>query len=145
MSSRVFTGTGISPGAAIGRAVVLEGGRQLVFKRQVSKTAIKREIERLARAIEHSERQLLAVKQGLMAKIGREHGYILDAHIMMLKDKSFFRRITEVIANKGVNAEWAVKEVTDWFMEAYAGLKEDYFRERGREIEDLAARVLMNK
>lgn len=144
MSSRVFTGTGISPGAAIGRAVVLESGRQLVFKRQVSKTAIKREIERLARAIEHSERQLLAVKQGLMAKIGREHAYILDAHIMMLKDKSFFSRITEVIANKGVNAEWAVKEVTDWFVEAYASLKEDYFRERGREIEDLAARVLMN-
>src|SRR5262249_22759406 len=52
--------------------------------------------------------------------------------------------IVRQIETERINAEWALKEQTDKLMTAYASLEDEYFRERGIDIEDVSNRILMN-
>jgi signal transduction protein with GAF and PtsI domain len=54
--------------------------------------------------------------------------YIIDVHIMILKDQKFIDRTIRNIRELGVNAEWAVRMTVDRYREIFAQMKDDYLR-----------------
>lgn len=140
----VFQGNGVSPGVALGSALKLDSYNRFILKTFIPEDMLDNEIERAQQAIQISREQLEGLKGRLEQKVGPEHGFILDVHILMLEDKSLMADIISIIRNHGVNAEWAVRQATDRILNAYQSLDDEYFRERVSDIENVVERILLN-
>ena len=96
-----------SPGIAIGKAYLVEHeDLEVVDKRFVTDTD--EEINRFKRAVKAAEKHLQDVIDEVPEEF-RDHVYILDAHMMLLKDKMVYRGTIDHISEQKVNAEWALK------------------------------------
>ncbi len=136
-------GLAASPGVAVGRALRLNAsGRHQFYFVAVSSSQVRREIKRLRDVFTEARAQLLEIKLRLARKLGYEHSYILDAHLMILEDDRFQAEIKHEIRTRKINAEWAVRSVTDRIVAAYRQVQDAYLRERSTDIEDIAARLL---
>lgn len=141
-SELVLRGLGVSPGVGLGPAVLLPWRGRLVFRRPLAPREIEAEVARFHAAVSIAREQLQALRQRVEQALGREHAYILDAQRLMLEDVGILGEIETLIRTSAINAEWAVKLVTDRILAIYAEIKDDYLRERGSDIEDVAHRLL---
>ncbi len=136
-------GLAASPGIAVGRALRLdERGRRQFYYIAVSPAQVRVEIRRLRQAFAEARAQLEEIKVRLASELGYEHSYILDAHLLMLEDEGLIGEIEQDIRARRINAEWAVRDVTDRVISAYKQVKDSYLRERSSDIEDVASRLL---
>ena len=136
-------GLAASPGIAVGRALRLdERGRRQFYYITVSPAQVRTEVRRLRQAFAEARAQLAEIKVRLAGELGYEHSYILDAHLLMLEDEGLIGEIEQDIRARRVNAEWAVRDVTDRVISAYKQVKDSYLRERSSDIEDVASRLL---
>jgi phosphotransferase system enzyme I (PtsI) len=136
-------GLAASPGVAVGRALRLdERGRRQFFYITVSPAQVRKEIKRLQEAFREARAQIEEIKVRLASELGYEHSYILDAHLLMLEDEGLIGEIEQEIRARRVNAEWALRDVTDRVITAYKQVKDAYLRERSSDIEDVASRLL---
>ena len=126
----------------LGQALKFESHNRLLLKVHVDD--VEAEVRRYLRAIEASKEQLKALKSQLEEKVGSEHGIILDAHLLMLEDRSLNAEILESIRKSHANAEWVLMQATDRLVQAYQSLEDEYFRERHSDIEHVAERIQLN-
>jgi len=138
----VFKGNAVSSGIVLGQALKLDSHNRLILKVRVDD--VETEAARYLRAIEAAKDQVESLKSRLEEKIGREHSIILDAHLLILEDRSLNAEILDIIRNSRANAEWAVIQATDRLVHAYLSLEDEYFRERHSDIEQVAERILLN-
>jgi phosphoenolpyruvate-protein phosphotransferase (PTS system enzyme I) len=136
-------GIGVSPGIAVGPALVVEREAVPVFRLLVPPEAIECEIQRLTRAVEASRAQLKAIKERLRSEVG-VHAYIFDAHLLMLEDPLLLDRAVGVIRQEMVNAEWALRTVSDQLHEQFEGLSDAYLKERTTDLDDVLGRIQLN-
>ncbi|MEW6127123.1 MAG: phosphoenolpyruvate--protein phosphotransferase [Acidobacteriota bacterium] len=136
-------GLAASSGIAVGRALRLdEKGRQQIFYVVVSSNQVRSEVRRLRDAITEARAQLEEIRSKLVRELGIEHSYILDSHLMMLEDERFQAELKQEIRARKINAEWAVRAVTDRIVSAYKQVQDSYLRERSTDLEDVAARLI---
>jgi phosphoenolpyruvate-protein phosphotransferase (PTS system enzyme I) len=137
-----FHGSGVSPGVVLGQALKIDSHHRLILKVPVDNA--EEEARRFLRALEQSKEQLEAMKAPLEAKLGSEHGVILDAYLLILEDKALNAEILASIRNGHANAEWALIQARDRLVRAYESLEDEYFRERHSDIEHVVERLLNN-
>lgn len=136
-------GMAASSGVAVGRALRLdEKGKQQVYYVVVSSGQVRGEVRRLREAVAEARAQLQEIKSKLARELGIEHSYILDSHLMMLEDSRFQIELKQEIRTRKINAEWAVRAVTDRIVSAYKQVQDSYLRERSTDLEDVAARLI---
>jgi phosphotransferase system enzyme I (PtsI) len=140
----VFQGNGVSQGIALGSALKLDSHNRVILKMLIDDASVQAEIQRVRQAIQTSREQLEGLRFRLEEKLGSEHSYILDVHILMLEDKSLIAHIEAIIRDHHANAEWAVRLATDRILNAYQSLDDEYFRERVSDIENVVERILLN-
>jgi phosphotransferase system enzyme I (PtsI) len=140
----VYCGNGVSPGITSGTALKLDSYRRVVLKTLIETDKVDDEVDRFHQAIDASKRQLAALKTRLEEKVGKEHSFILDVHILMLEDQSLLDEIESIIRKCRANAEWAVREATDRIQIAYDSIEDEYFRDRGGDIRNVVERILFN-
>lgn len=140
----VLRGNGVSPGIAVGHALKLDSHYRFVIKHCVPESELENEVRRFRQAVSASRAQLERLKLRLQEKAGKEHGFILDAHLLMLEDSSLLAPVEDIIRTGRANAEWAVQEAAERVRLAYESLEDEYFRERGRDIEYVIDRILHN-
>lgn len=138
----VWRGLGVSGGVVLGRVLRLNHGRHQVYRATINKTEVEREVRRLRAAVRLARRQLLSIKTRAEKELGTDQAYIFEAHLLMLEDSKLLGEVEEYIRREFVNAEWAVKVIADRLLAGYAEIKDDYLRERGSDIEDVAQRIL---
>ncbi|MBF0449852.1 MAG: phosphoenolpyruvate--protein phosphotransferase [Candidatus Magnetomorum sp.] len=66
---------------------------------------------------------------------------IVEAHIMLLKDPSFKKKILDEI-HKGIRASSALKTVVLGYVKLFSQMEDTYLKERAADIEDIGRRVL---
>jgi phosphoenolpyruvate-protein phosphotransferase (PTS system enzyme I) len=137
-------GIGVSPGIAVGRALVVEGRGLPAFRLALEAAAVEGELSRLQGAVEQSRRQLVAIRDRVAGEIGRSHAYIFDAHLLMLDDPLLVEKAAEVVRADRVNAEWALVTVSARLRELFEGLSDEYLRERRTDLDDVLGRILLN-
>lgn len=131
-----------SPGIAIAKAFVYDKVEVEVTEKKVDDPAA--EVARLQAALEKSKEQILKIKEKASRDLGEEEAEIFEAHAMVLDDPEFVDSITAEINTNGVNAEFAVKTVTDRFFEMFDMMDDPYFSARAADIRDVGTRVLNN-
>jgi phosphotransferase system enzyme I (PtsI) len=97
---KVFQGNGVSPGMVLGQALKLDSHNRVILR--ISVTDVEEEVRRLEHAVAASKEQLEVLKQCLEEKVGREHSFMLDVHILMLEDNSLMREILTLIRKRHV-------------------------------------------
>ena len=136
-------GIGVSPGLAVGPALVVEREAVPVFRLLVPAEAVDCEVKRLTRAVEASREQLKAIKERLRHEVG-VHAYIFDAHLLMLEDPLLLDSAVRIIREELVNAEWALRTVSDQLHERFEGLSDEYLKERTTDLDDVLGRIQLN-
>ncbi len=137
-------GTGVSPGIAVGRALVMERDAAPVFRLAVPADRVEGEVRRLEEAIASSREQLRAVKERLSREVGAPHAYIFDAHLLMLDDPLLRERAADVVRGEGVNAEWALRSVSESLHALFSQFSDAYLRERSTDLDDVIGRIQLN-
>jgi phosphotransferase system enzyme I (PtsI) len=137
-------GTGVSPGLALGPAVIVEQARAPVFRLSLGEAEVERELQRLDTAVAASRSQLLSIRERLSREAGALHAYVFDAHLLMLEDPLLLERARGVIRDERVNAEWALRVVADQLHALFADFKDDYLRERTTDLDDVLGRIQLN-
>ncbi|MCE5280783.1 MAG: phosphoenolpyruvate--protein phosphotransferase [Deltaproteobacteria bacterium] len=142
----VMKGIPVSPGIVIGKVYLFDReDAQVPLYKLDAPERIEEEIQRFQRALGESENQLLELKKQLGdLGGGMEPLYIIDVHIMILKDQKFIDRTIRNIRELGVNAEWAVRMTVDRYREIFAQMKDDYLRGRFSDIQYAGQRILAN-
>jgi phosphotransferase system enzyme I (PtsI) len=138
-----LTGLGVSPGIAIGRALILKQ-RALEVRFRVAPQAVAREIDRLERARQQARRQLEEIKAHIERVAGPSHAYVFDAQLLMLDDPMLAAKAEDVIRTERVNAEWAVRRACDDLAALFDEAEAPHLRERHGDVADVAGRLCMN-
>jgi len=135
---------GVSPGIAVGPALVVEREAVPVFRLLLKAEQVEPEVERLSWAVAASRRQLQAIKDRLTREADLPHAYIFDAHLLMLEDPLLHDRAAGIIRAERVNAEWALRTVSEQLHGMFDAFTDAYFRERSTDLDDVLGRVLLN-
>ncbi|UCC38915.1 MAG: phosphoenolpyruvate--protein phosphotransferase [Candidatus Aminicenantes bacterium] len=137
-------GVGVSPGIAIGEVFLTE---RVIFtsrKEEILPLQVKAELERLKDAIGKTEKQLTHIKEQIKEKIGEDHSFIFEAHLLILKDKSLFSDLVRIIKKEKSRAEWALSRVHEKYKTLFESISDEYFRQRKSDIEDVLTKIYRN-
>lgn len=141
---RTYKGIGVSPGIAIGRAVIIEKRVASVYRVPIRDEEVDGEVTRFLEALEKTRDELLELKQKVSRSMGDEYASIFDAHAMIVSDASFADKVVQKIEEEQVNAEWALSEVEEELQARFASFDDEYLRERVADVKDVSQRVLVN-
>ena len=141
----IVQGVGVSPGIAIGTAHLVRPVDAPISRYQLEdRRLVAEEIRRFRKALKDSENELLEIKRKFKDQEGLETLYILDVHIMILRDKMLIRQTTQNIEEKGINAEWALRMTLDKYRDVFSKVDDEYLRERVSDVEYAGQRILRN-
>ncbi len=140
----VLHGIGVAPGIVIARALLFQHQETPVFRVPLLRGEVADEVARLEAAKELTKRQIQEVRARTAEALGEDHGYIFDAHDLMLEDPLVAGRIEEVIRRERVNAEWAAQLILDELFSVFDDLEDDYFRARRSDVHDVIGRLMRN-
>src|ERR1700692_1763557 len=141
---RTYKGIGVSPGIAIGRAVIIERREAAVYRVPIRDEEIPSEVNRFLEALEKTQSQLHDLKVRVSRSMGEEYASIFEAHAMMVSDPSFADKVVQKIEAEQVNAEWALAEVQEELQARFQRFDDEYLGERVGDVSDVADRVLKN-
>jgi phosphotransferase system enzyme I (PtsI) len=141
--THILQGTGVSPGVAIGPALIVECEAAPVFRLTLAEDGLAAETQRFLAAVEESRRQLRAIKERLQREV-QSSAYIFDAQLLMLDDPLLIERCLSRIAGERVNAEWALRSVSEELQTLFSEFTDDYLRERSSDLDDVIGRVQLN-
>jgi len=137
-------GIGVSPGIAIGEVILTE---RVIFtsrKEAISPDKLEEELTRLKKAVERTKGQLTRVKEEVKKKMGEEHAFIFEAHLLMLEDKSLYSKLEESIKKERCRAEWALSRVHDRYQKIFDSISDEYFRQRKSDVADVLTKIYRN-
>jgi len=137
-------GIGVSPGIAMGEAVLSE---RVVFTSRreiIAEDQVEEELRRLRRAVERTKVELKEIKDNIQSQVGEQQAFIFDAHLLILEDQMLISNLEKVITEEKVKAEWAISQVNNYFSGLFDSLKDEYFKQRKTDISDVLARVYRN-
>ena len=135
-------GTGIGGGIVIGRARVVESRQRDVLRYRVQPEQAWSEIERLETAIAVVKSELGELAEDLPDDAPSEARALLDVHAMILDDPALSGAARTAIREHLWNAEWAISAQAGHLAAQFAELEDEYLSERGRDVEQVADRVL---
>src|SRR3989338_3559384 len=113
-----FHGIPVSPGAAIGKVLVLRSEDFFdIPKVDIRSEEIPREIVRFEESLTKTRSELYAVRKKIAQDLGHEHSDIFSAHLLILED----RTLIEDVLSK---------------------INDEYLKERVADIKDVGRRIL---
>ena len=140
----ILQGINASPGICIGKAYIVDKeGVDVIDKYFVSKDDLKNEIKRFKIASKKARNELGKIIKDTSKEL-HQHAYILETHLMILKDKKLYDRIIEIFEKEHVNAEWALKKVTSELTATFQSMSNPYLKARADDIAHVADRIMRN-
>lgn len=139
-SEKIIRARAVSRGAAIGKVVCLHGNKRQFYRMSLQKSQVEREIRRFRAAVRLAQRHLR--KLSTQKDVSFTQSQIFESHSLFLEDSTLISKIESIITDEKVNAEWAVKLVTDNYIALYKNIEDEHLRERRIDLEDVTERLL---
>ncbi|MCW6662972.1 phosphoenolpyruvate--protein phosphotransferase [Aerococcaceae bacterium NML190073] len=134
-------GIAASDGIAIAPAYLLTEP-DLSFERKIIEDSAS-EIARLDAAIEQATAEITAIRDIAKESLGAEEAQVFEAHLLVVADPELTGQIKATIEANKVNAEAALKEVSEMFINIFASMEDNpYMQERAADIKDVSERVM---
>ncbi len=104
---RVVRGIGVSPGVAMGPALIVQWDFPDVPDRAVAPDQVEEEVRRLREAVDEVVAHLNDLGQKVLRRAGPEEARIFDAQILMAQDEEFLGSVEVLIRKNQLSAETA--------------------------------------
>jgi phosphotransferase system enzyme I (PtsI) len=137
-------GIAVSPGVAIGPAIVLDTEWFRIPQRHIDPANVVAEVERVRDALAAAARETRENEEAVSAKLGPQYGAIFGAHALMLTDPALSHEVEGLIRTQHFAAEYAVSRVVRRYAKALEELGEGYLATRISDLFDLEKRLLRN-
>jgi len=135
-------GIPVSPGIAIGEAMIVDQQGFHVSRRFVAASLAAKECTRFEQAVDSvaatMEKNRLKVEQ----QIGPKYGAIFSAHLEMLRDQQLSAEIVQLIREKSHSAEYASSRVLRRYAKVFESLDDAYISQRADDIYDIEKHIL---
>ncbi len=138
----ILRGIAVTPGVAIGEAVILEAADYRIPYRTVAADAVAGELSRLDAAIEKSIDGITEQAEWLNANLGRDAARVFDWHVGVLKDEQLRTNIETMIREQRVSAAYAVSTVMRNYQRRFMQMSDPLLVERIRDVQDIEKRLL---
>ena len=136
-----FKGIAASTGVAIAKAYLLVDPDLSFTKTTI--TDVTAEQARVDDALKAASADVEIIKRKAEKNLGADEAQVFEAHLMVLSDPEMSGAFKQKIADDKVNAEEAVKEVTDMYISMFEAMTDNaYMQERAADIRDVTKRIL---
>ncbi|HEY8503954.1 MAG TPA: phosphoenolpyruvate--protein phosphotransferase [Gemmataceae bacterium] len=136
-------GIAVSPGVAIGPALVLDTEGVRIPKRFIEAHQADAEVARLRAALAEAAREARESQQSLTARLGPQYGGIFAAHALFFDDPALVGEFESLIRQKRFSAEYAVSQAVRRYIKAVESLGTDHFlASRTADLVDVEKRIL---
>jgi phosphoenolpyruvate-protein phosphotransferase (PTS system enzyme I) len=139
-----FRGIPVVAGIAIGHARIKFRRTQVLADRPIAPEDVVKEEERLAEAVRLSKVQLLESRAKVAAEVGEVEAMIFDAHLAILEDQAFLRKVRNQVAKELRPVEVVVATTVEGYYRAISQIQDVHLRERAADIRDVGRRLLDN-
>lgn len=140
----IFRGVPVVPGIAIGPARLKFRRTQVLADRPIRPEDVVKEEERLAEAVRLSKTQLLESRAKVAKEIGEVEAMIFDAHIAILEDQAFLRKVRNQVAKELKPVDVVVATIVEGYYRTISMVQDEHIRERAADIRDVGRRLLDN-
>jgi phosphotransferase system enzyme I (PtsI) len=137
-------GIGVSPGIGMGEVSLSE---RVIFtsrRETIAADQVDDELKRLRRAIERTKSELVRIKTDIKDKMGEEHAFIFDAHLLILEDPSLLSSLEKIVNEDRVRSEWALSRTNTRYEQIFEAVNDEYFKQRKSDISDVLAKIYRN-
>ncbi|MFV1979933.1 MAG: phosphoenolpyruvate--protein phosphotransferase [Rhodothermia bacterium] len=141
-ADNVLTGSGASPGIAVGKAYRFEKTSFEATRTQIERAAVSEELTRLDRSLDSSERDLLKIAAVARDQLGTESARLFEAQALMLHDPTFKAAVIDMISNELLVADYAVQSVMEEHRARLEASTNRYLRERAHDMADVQMRLV---
>jgi phosphotransferase system enzyme I (PtsI) len=135
-------GIPVSPGVAIGPALVLDTELFRIPHRSIEDHAVEGEVDRVHEALASAAAEARQHQQAISEKLGQQYGAIFGAHALMIEDPTLANEIEGLIRDHGHAAEYAVSRVMRRHAKALESLNQGNFAARASDLFDMEKRIL---
>ncbi len=138
-------GIAVSPGVAIGEALVMDNEGFRIPRRFVSRDAVEDELDRLDKAITAASEEIARSRDAVSKELGEKYGAIFEAHRQMLEDTGLRGELEEMIRQRHYSPEYAVSRTLRRYAQVFQQKAEGKsLAERAYDIFDVEKRLLRN-
>ena len=135
-----LTGKKVAEGIAVGRLTFYKRGKKEI--RRIYVEDAKKEVLRFKKACEKAVQEIKELYAEMTREIGEANAAMFEMQLMVLDDVEYIDSVNNIIMNQKFNAEYAVKEATNRFIEKYAPREASYVRGHEADVHDVATRIL---
>lgn len=135
-----LTGKKVAEGIAVGRLTFYKRGKKEI--RRIYVEDAKKEVLRFKKACEKAVQEIKELYAEMTREIGEANAAMFEMQLMVLEDVEYIDSVNNIIMNQKFNAEYAVKEATNRFIEKYAPREASYVRGHEEDVHDVATRIL---
>ena len=139
---KIIKGIGGSPGICIGKAYIVDREGVNITKRYpVSDIMVPKEIDRFKQAVSKAKKDHAKVIDSLDKDLG-ENLNILEAHMVLFKDKMLYGKTIETISKDKINAEWALRKVSRKVKIMFQQIDDVYLQARVNDIVQVSDKIM---
>jgi len=133
-------GLAVSSGIAIGRLFLIPPSQKGYQEKRI--TDIAAEHSRVDEAIEISKNKMDELYEKALKSIDEGSAEIFKIHRMMMEDDDFIDHIHQIIAEKSVCAEFAVRETGEYFSDIFSKADNEYMNARADDVRDITDQII---
>ena len=139
---QILQGIAVSPGAAIGEALVLgrEGFR--IPRRFVARNAVEHELHRWRQAAATISDELARNRDQVTEKLGEHYGAIFSAQLQILSDPKLEETVASLIKSQHYSSEYAASQTLKGYAKALQGLSNRYIAQRSSDVLEIERLLL---
>lgn len=139
-AAKMLAGTSVSPGFSLGKIYILDRFNDKVIKLAKVGSATE-EQHKFSQALEKAKIQTIYMEKRVSETLSADDAAIFHTHLMILEDRSFSAKVTDLI-EQGMGAARAVHEVVQHYIQAFSAMEDPYLRERSADMEDIGRRII---
>lgn len=135
-------GIAVYPGIVIGKAQLVDRSKvKIQYQYLVNTEHLNGEVERFEEALRVVEKEMASLKNGMAEKVN-DLSFILDSHLMILKDNMLRDSTIRAIRDEKINAEWALKKSLEKIRKVFDQIDDEYISNRISDVENVTERIL---
>jgi phosphotransferase system enzyme I (PtsI) len=140
---QTLQGIAVSPGVAIGEALVIDTEGFRIPRRFVTHDAVDDEIGRFDKSVAAVAERIASNRDAVARELGEQCGAIFSAHLQLLNDPRLRDEVRQLIRDRNWSPEYAVSRVLRRYAKVFESV-DSPLAERATDIYDIERRLLHN-
>ena len=116
---KTLKGIAASPGISIGKAFLLDSESLSIPKKLIKEGAVPKEIARFEDALTKTRAEILSIRDKVSREIGKEHGEIFNAHLLVIEDRALIEEVLGTIKKDRLTCDYVFSQVIKKYIKSF--------------------------